>query len=178
MSAWRHIGQIGLALALLTGCMPSPSGPSLTPAGQEVPNANRVLSGNLTGSKVTATTRVGLVGYYANASGQRLDAQGQSAANDVLVSVPVKDGRYGLGMPIPPSGPAAAPMPAVRGRFGIVIFDDANGNRQIDDGETFVAIPESETTISFAPFAGYTIQRNSISSTDPSYFDRVNLTFN
>jgi hypothetical protein len=129
------------------------------------------------GSKVTPSTRVALVGYYANAAGQRLDARGQSPIDDILVSVPVKDGRYGLGLPIPPTGPETAPMPAVRGRFAILVFDDVNGNRTRDEGETFMTVPETETTISFAPFAGYAIQRNNISSTDPAYFDRVNLTF-
>lgn len=177
MSTWRYIGRIGVAVALLSGCMPQPTGPSLTPTGQEVPNANRVLAGTVKGSKVTAATRVGLAGYFANASGERLDAQGQPAMSDILVSVPVKDGRYGLGMPVPPTGPAATPMPAVRGRFGIVIFNDTNGNQQLDSDEESKVIPESDTAITFAPFAGYAIQRNSLNSTDPTYFNGVNLTF-
>jgi hypothetical protein len=173
----RYIGIVGIALAL-AGCMPQPTGPSLTPAGQTVENANRTLSGTLQGTKVGATTRVGLIGYYANAAGQKLDAAGQPTADDLLISVPVKDGRYGVGLPIPPAGPSAAPMPVVRGRFAILVFNDTNGNQRLDDGEANLAVPETDTAISFAPFAGYAIQRNNVNSTDPTFFDRVNLTFN
>jgi hypothetical protein len=179
MGGLRQRGTAWIACGLLlVGCMPQPTGPALTPSGQEVPNANRVLSGTVQGSKVTANTRVALVGYFANAAGQKLDAQGNSLTDDILISVPVKDGRYGLGLPVPPSGPSDAPMPSVRGRLAILVFDDANGNLRRDDGEAYVAVPETDTAISFMPFAGYSIQRNNISSTDPTYFDRVNLTFN
>ncbi|MBC7544873.1 MAG: hypothetical protein H7338_19285 [Candidatus Sericytochromatia bacterium] len=174
-TGWLRAVMAGLPL---TGCSAQPTGLAVTPRGQEVPPSTRVLAGTLVGSQVGPTARVALVGYFANSAGQKLDALGAPASEDVVVSVPAKDGRYGIALPVPPSGPGNAPSPAVRGRFGLLVFNDANGNQRPDPAEAAYVVPETEVAVNYQPFAGYTIQRNNITSTDPTYFDRVNLTFN
>lgn len=164
-----------LLATMVVACAPRPTGPSLLPTGAQAQASGRVVSGTVQGAKVSATTKVALVGFFANASTLRLDGDGQPQTSDVIVSVPVVDGRYGMDLPRAPFGPPDAPSAANRGTFWLMAYNDDNGNHQIDADEARVWL--SDIPISYATFLGYSISRPGAVATDPTSFEKVNIRF-
>ena len=169
--------RLAIAMTLwcgLTACAPGATGVAVTPDGTPAPTTGKIVSGTVKGGAVGATTKVALVGYFVNAYGQRLNALGQPATSDVLVSVPTeKDGKYGIDLPKPPLGPTDRPATVVSANLALVGYNDDNGNNQPDPGEAraFAAYP-----LSYAPHVGYSVIRPDRIQTDLLAFERIGIT--
>lgn len=157
----------GLCVMAVAACTARPSGVAVMPTGQTPPASGRVLAGEVTGAKVGPQTKVALGGSFLDAQGVRLDALGKPTTEELLISVPVKDKRYGFDLPKPPYG-------AVSGAFTLMVYDDANGNNRQDAGEAYVVTPQQVT---YTANVGFGIVRGLTTIQDPAALGQVNLTF-
>jgi hypothetical protein len=163
---------LAAAAVTLVGCNPPPTGPSLAPGGQAVPNSGRIMAGTVQGAKVGPTTKIALSGAYSNGQGAKIDALGRPVTGEgtVIASVPVKEGKYAMDLP-------AVPVGAVAGGFEVLVYNDANNNNTIDAGEDKVKGNGSQ--IVYAALLGYNVLNTTASAiTDALALDKVNVSFN
>lgn len=158
---------LGLGVVMLAACSARPSGIAVMPTGQTPPGSDRVLAGEVTGAQVGPKTKVALGGSYLDAQDVRLNALGQPTTDELLISVPLKDQRYGFDLPVPPYG-------AVGGAFTLVVYNDLNDNDRLDADEPHVVTPQEVT---YTPNVGYGIVRGLTTIQDPAALGQVNLTF-
>jgi len=131
-----------LTLALVA-C--TPAAPQLqTPDGQKL-EADKSLSGVVTGTAVGSNTKIALFGAFMNISGNRINASNSTIEADItLATAPVQDGKYNFSLP-------KGPQKAHNATLKVFAFNDANNNNRYDEGE----LKSAEATMTWVVPVGY-----------------------
>lgn len=129
----------------LAACGPTATQVS-TPDGQ-VLDADRSISGKVTGDAVGADTKIALFGAFVNVSGNKIDATNQTIEEDTTLAVQaISEGGYAFALPKPPQK-AGLGVANLR----IFAFNDTNNNNMYDEDE----LKSAEGSVRYAPGVGY-----------------------
>jgi len=133
-----------LSLVAIAGCgsnVPAAKSPT-----GETLQADKVMSGKVTGAKVGAQTKVAVFGAFTNISGNKIDASNNTIDKDgVLALAPVKDGAYRFALP-------KGPQKAHAALFKVFAFNDDNDNGTYEDNE----VKSKEASLIWSVVGGYT----------------------
>ncbi len=123
-----------------------------TPDGQKL-EADRGISGKVTGDAVGANTKVALFGAFLNVSGNKINAVNETIDEDTtLAQQAVVDGMYSFSLPKPPQKASLGVA-----NLQIFAFNDDNGNNMYDEGE----LKSPEGSVRYAPGIGYRSAKDS-----------------
>lgn len=168
----KHIlPLLAVTAVALAGCPGSPTVPALTADGKNIPVSGKILSGSVQGDKLSPQSKVALIGAFKDANGAKVDALGRALTNeaDPILSVPVKEGKYAIDLPAPPTGVG-------EGSFVPYLYNDKNDNNRIDEGED--KTKGNDGTLVFYPVLGYQVVNPKAGGLDTFSMTKFNLLFN
>ncbi|PKL77689.1 MAG: hypothetical protein CVV27_04790 [Candidatus Melainabacteria bacterium HGW-Melainabacteria-1] len=142
------ISGLGAFALGLSACGPTAPQAS-TPSGQPV-QGDKGISGDVTGNEVGASSMVAVFGAFSNVSGNKIDLDNKTIEADTTLAVaPVSAGKYNFALP-------KAPQKAQGAIFKVFAFNDSNGNKMYDQGES----KSKEASITWSVVSGYTLAQD------------------